>query len=189
MGAAERVPRPVTCCPVPVYSHLPGPVRPGPVRLGPADAGELLTLQRAAYVPEAQAHDDLHLPPLTEGYAEVRDELGRDAVTAWGIRDERGRLVAAVRVTMHDGVARVARLVVAPDRQGAGLGSGLLAVAERHLGDDVTRVELFTGERSASALRLYRRAGYEETHRTSAGHYQPVHLATVRDGTGPSGST
>ncbi len=33
------------------------------VRLGAEDAGEVLTLQRAAYVTEAQAHADLNLPP------------------------------------------------------------------------------------------------------------------------------
>ena len=34
--------------------------------LGVADAGELMTLQRAAYVTEAQLHDQPFLPPLTE---------------------------------------------------------------------------------------------------------------------------
>jgi hypothetical protein len=33
---------------------------------GEGDAGEILTLQRAAYVTEAQAHGDLTLPPLTQ---------------------------------------------------------------------------------------------------------------------------
>ena len=40
------------------------------LRLGVADAGEVLTLQRAAYVPEAQAqaqaHGDLDRPPLRQ---------------------------------------------------------------------------------------------------------------------------
>lgn len=35
-------------------------------RLHAGDAGEVLTLQRAAYLTEAQAHDDLSLPPLTQ---------------------------------------------------------------------------------------------------------------------------
>ncbi|MBN9791344.1 MULTISPECIES: N-acetyltransferase [unclassified Pseudonocardia] len=153
---------------------------PTPVRLGPSDAGEVLTLQRAAYVTEARAHDDLSLPPLTEELPAVREELGRASVTAWGVRDDRGRLVAAVRVEVRGDVARVNRLVVAPDRQGAGLGSGLLAFAEGRLGDAVTTVALFTGEHSAGNLRLYRRAGYVETHRTGAGTYELVHLTKAR---------
>ncbi|MFG1634217.1 GNAT family N-acetyltransferase [Pseudonocardia alni] len=117
---------------------------PAPVRLGPSDAGEVLTLQRAAYVTEARAHDDLSLPPLTEELPAVREELGRASVTAWGVRDDRGRL-----------------------------------------GDAVTTVALFTGEHSAGNLRLYRRAGYVETHRAGAGTYELVHLTKART----SGST
>jgi ribosomal protein S18 acetylase RimI-like enzyme len=151
------------------------------LRLAVADAGELLTLQRAAYVTEAQAHDDLALPPLTQTLDELRAELTDPVSVAWGIR-ESGRLVASVRVRRVDVVAaEIGRLVVAPDRQGNGLGSALLAAAEQRLPPEVTTVRLFTGERSEANLRLYRRLGYRETHRTASGAYQLVHLAkTVR---------
>jgi ribosomal protein S18 acetylase RimI-like enzyme len=151
-----------------------------PVPLGPADAGEVLTLQRAAYVTEAQAHDDPQLPPLTQGLPDLHEELGRASVQAWGIRDDDGRLVAAVRVAVLNGTASINRLVVAPDRQGNGLGSALLAHAEEQLGDDVVTIELFTGEHSTANLRLYRRVGYQETHRTSAGDYALIHMKKVR---------
>jgi ribosomal protein S18 acetylase RimI-like enzyme len=151
-----------------------------PIPLGPADAGEVLTLQRAAYVTEAQSHDDLQLPPLTQGLADLQEELGCSSVQAWGIRNGDGRLVAAVRVAVIDGSAQVNRLVVAPDQQGRGLGSALLAHAEGQLGGDVATVELFTGEYSTANLRLYRRVGYQETHRTSAGTYDLVHMSKVR---------
>lgn len=68
-----------------------------PLSLAVADAGEVLTLQRAAYVTEAQAHGDLALPPLTQAFDEVRDELSDPSCTAWGFR-ESGRLVASLRV-------------------------------------------------------------------------------------------
>jgi len=70
-----------------------------PVCLGIDDAGEVLTLQRAAYVTEAQAHGDLAMPPLTQTLAELRAELADSQVTAWGFR-ERGRLVASLRVRL-----------------------------------------------------------------------------------------
>src|SRR5690606_20531530 len=35
-------------------------------RLTSSDAGEVLTVQRAAYVTEARAHDDLDMPPLVQ---------------------------------------------------------------------------------------------------------------------------
>jgi ribosomal protein S18 acetylase RimI-like enzyme len=153
-----------------------------PLRLGVDDAGEILTLQRAAYVTEAQAHRDLMMPPLTQTLGELRAELADPQVTAWGIR-ERGRLVASVRVRRADratATAEVGRLVVAPDRQGSGLGTALLLAAESRLPDDVTVILLFTGEHSDANLRLYQRLGYRETERTPAGSYNLVHLAKAR---------
>jgi ribosomal protein S18 acetylase RimI-like enzyme len=142
------------------------------------DAGELLTLQRAAYVTEAQAHDDPRLPPLLQTLPELRAELRSDATIALGIRDH-GRLVATVRVR-HDPAdphtAEIARLAVAPDRQGEGLGSRLLVEAERHVRPEVTTLTLFTGDRSQANLRLYERHGYAETHRTPAGTHRLVHM-------------
>jgi ribosomal protein S18 acetylase RimI-like enzyme len=148
-------------------------------RLGPEAAGELLTLQRAAYVTEAQAHGDLALPPLTETLDGVRAVLGDPGATVLGVR-RGGRLVGAVRVLGRrdaPGVVEVARLVVAPDQQGRGVGSALLLAAERHAPPGTREVRLFTGERSVRNLRLYARHGYRETHRTRAAGYDLVHLA------------
>lgn len=47
-------------------------------------AGELLTLQRAAYVTEAQAHDDPCLPPLVETLDDLRSVLADPTVTTLG---------------------------------------------------------------------------------------------------------
>ncbi|MFG1782069.1 GNAT family N-acetyltransferase [Rhodococcus oryzae] len=151
------------------------------VRLTAEAAGELLTLQRAAYVTEAQAHNDLDLPPLTQSLGELSSELSGLDVTAVGLRDEADRLVAAVRFHVSSeepNVAELGRLVVAPDVQGRGLGSRLLTNVEEHLPASVTELRLFTGERSLGNLRLYARFGYEETHRTpTSGGYALVHLA------------
>ena len=151
----------------------------GVLRLTEADAGELLTLQRASYVTEAQAHDDLRLPPLTESLSEVRAALADSSTTTLGIREDRGRLVASIRITQSSGKrwAELGRFMVAPDLQGRGLGGRLLEAAEEHLPDFVAQVRLFTGEHSPANLRLYARHGYEEVGReqTSAG-YAVVHL-------------
>ena len=40
-------------------------------RARPDDAGEVLTLQRAAFLCEAQRYDDPHLPMLTETLDEI----------------------------------------------------------------------------------------------------------------------
>jgi len=154
------------------------------VRLAEADAGEVLTLQRAAYITEAQAHGDLDLPPLRQSLAELSAELADLDVFALGWRDGNGRLVAAVRARLADAAqsrADIGRLTVAPDRQGQRLGTRLLAAVEAELPSAVTQLRLFTGERSAGNLRLYAQLGYTETARqpTAAG-YSLVHLSKER---------
>ncbi|WP_229908282.1 GNAT family N-acetyltransferase [Amycolatopsis oliviviridis] len=156
---------------------------PPPLRLGPVDAGEMLTLQRAAYVPEARAHENIDLPPLLETFEQTKAALGDPACFAWGVR-ESGRLVASVRIVVDGGAGLVGRLIVAPDRQGHGLGSSLLLAAEAAMPSSVTVFRLFTGERSAGPLRMYRKLGYVETHRTREEHYELVHFEKPRVRTG-----
>ena len=156
------------------------------VRLGPADAGEVLTLQRAAYVTEAAAHDDLALPPLVQTLAELREELADGDVLAVGLRAA-GRLVASVRVRVDGDVGHLGRLVVVPDLQRRGLGTRLLLAVESVVPPGTRRILLFTGERSLGNLTLYRGHGYLETHRTPVGGrgYRLVHLAKDLTGAGP----
>jgi RimJ/RimL family protein N-acetyltransferase len=151
------------------------------LRLDASDAGEILTLQRAAYVTEAQAHDDLTMPPLTQTLDQLRTELADPDVSAWGVR-EGGRLVASVRIRMVDSTTvEVGRLIVAPDWQGNGLGTALLLAAEDQVQSGVTAIRLFTGGRSHANQRLYKRLGYDETGRTSAGSYDLVHFVKIRN--------
>lgn len=145
-------------------------------RLAVAHAGEVLTLQRAAYATEARLYRDPDLPPLVETLAEVRAELARPDVVGLGVWDD-GRLVAAVRLRVEGPVAHLGRLVVAPDRQGEGLGTRLLADSEQAVPEHVTEIRLFTGDRSVANLRLYERVGYVRRGETPAGTYALVHLA------------
>ncbi|WP_103063325.1 GNAT family N-acetyltransferase [Actinomyces qiguomingii] len=158
-----------TCASAPEHEHAPTIIE-----LGARDAGEILTLQRAAYITEARAHSDFGLPPLTQTLAELQEELSGPAVTACGIRDH-GRLIASVRLRHSGDAVELGRLIVAPDRQGQGLGTRLLRHAEAVF-PDAREIRLFTGEHSAANIRLYRRLGYCETGRTPAGAYQLRHF-------------
>ena len=123
------------------------------------DAGELLTLRRAAFVTEAQLIGDVSIPPLTQTLDELRADLARpDVVTlgAWA----GPRLVASIRVLSEGSKATLGRFAVAPDLQGRGIGSRLVAVVEERYADEVTRYELFTGPKSERNAALYRRLGY-----------------------------
>jgi ribosomal protein S18 acetylase RimI-like enzyme len=144
-------------------------------RLTSADAGEVLTLQRAAYVPEAQHYRDPDMPPLVETLGELTAALRSPGVVALGVRDGH-RLVGAVRLRIADDVAHLGRLVVVPDRQGQGIGSALLAECERVLPPGVAEIRLFTGHRSEPTIRLYERFGYRRVGETPNGTYALVHL-------------
>lgn len=138
-----------------------------------ADAGELLTLQRAAFLTEAQRYGDPMLPPLRETLEQVRAVIADPAVVvlvaeATGDAARPGRLLGAARLHLTgDGQpAEVARVVVAPDLQGAGIGSQLMrALHEVAARAGLTRIELFTGGSSASTIAFYRRLGYVEVER------------------------
>lgn len=141
----------------------------------PADAGELLTLQRAAYVSEAQLYGDPFIPPLVESLEQLRKVLEGDAVVLKAVLG--GRMAGAVRAQFSDHTCLVGRLVVAPDLQGRGIGGRLMRELEERVTGRADACVLFTGHLSEGNLRLYRRLGYAETHRERvAAHLTLVHM-------------
>ncbi len=141
-----------------------------------ADAGEILTLQLACWVPEAQANPQIQIP----AHHETLDDVVRsfDEWSVYVLRRE-GRLVGAVRGQRTEGNAwHIGRLMVAPDLRGQGLGRWLLEQAELLAPPEATMYELITGANSESNQRRYKRAGYRLS-RTPAppgavGMYKPV---------------
>jgi len=129
-----------------------------PIVAGDVDA--VLSVQRAAFTVEAQLYGDPSLPPLRES----REQLIADLDRSLGlVALDSDRVVGSVRVRVEGTSLHIARLSVAPEQQGRGLGTLLLARAE-----SVAAAEealLFTGHLSVSNLRLYARAGYVEQRR------------------------
>jgi ribosomal protein S18 acetylase RimI-like enzyme len=121
------------------------------------DAGELLTLQRAAYLIEGELHGDFRLPPLVETVEEIRAALDGGIVLKALLGT---RIVGAVRGRVAGTTCHLGRLAVAPDLQGRGIGTRLVSALEERYADEVTRFELFTGPNSERNVRLYRRLGY-----------------------------
>ncbi|GAA4537013.1 GNAT family N-acetyltransferase [Amycolatopsis samaneae] len=150
-----------------------------PLRLTVADAGEVLTLQRAAYLDEVRIYRDVDLPPVLDTLADARAALADPASVTWGARDG-GRLVACIRAVVDGAQCWFYRLVVAPDRQGEGLGSALLLAAEAAAPPEVTTFRLNTGSKSTGPLRLYPKLGYRETHRTPEHDHELVHFEKFR---------
>lgn len=123
-----------------------------------ADAGELLTLQRACWLQEAIANDSVSgIPALHESLDDVFAWL--EDWTSFVVRSH-GRLVGAVRGRLEGDAWDIGRVMVAPDLQGRGLGRLLLEHIQAVAPAAATSYVLFTGAGSADNLRMYKKAGF-----------------------------
>lgn len=133
------------------------------IHIGPVDplhAGELMTVQRAAYVAEARQNGVLSIPPLEETLDEIRASLALGlAFGAW----IGPRLVGSVRASVDGSRMLISRLSVAPDMQGQGIGRALLEAVSTARPDDVDLLWLVTGARSDGNVRMYVKAGFVQT--------------------------
>ncbi len=119
-------------------------------------------MQRAAYVTEAQRYGAPSIPPLLETLDGLRADLvGPDVlgVGAW----LGSRLVGSVRGRVDGPTMEVARLSVAPDVQGRGVGRALLMALHAAAPASVTSTWLVTGAQSDENRRFYAAAGYHAT--------------------------
>jgi GNAT superfamily N-acetyltransferase len=147
--------------------------------IGSEHAGEVLTVQRAAFVAEARLYGTAEIPPLVETLDQLRHELVTTVTMgAWlGTR-----LVGAARLTLDGPLGWISRVAVAPDQQGQGIGSGLLAALEAAAPLEVRRFQLAAGHRSSANLAMYERRGYREMSRhTDSARVEVVVLGKDRD--------
>ncbi len=142
------------------------------------DAGELLTLRRAAFVSEAQIFNDPNIPALTQTLDELIVDLESEDVVTLGAWSGH-RLVGSIRVGIEDSKATIGRLAVAPDLQGKGIGTQLLFAVLAYLPEDTKEVWVFTGQNSKHNIALYNKAGYEHQFDQVAGDLTYAYLRKV----------
>ncbi|PLT43951.1 GNAT family N-acetyltransferase [Paenibacillus sp. FSL W8-1187] len=121
------------------------------------DLPAILSLQRLAYLSEAELYDGMAIPPLTQTLEELEQDHREGVVL---IVVEGGDIVGSVRAKRDGDSVRIGKLIVHPSAQNRGLGKRLLLEAER-LWPDAARAELFMGHRSMKNLAFYRKLGYE----------------------------
>lgn len=129
-----------------------------------SDAGEVLTLQRAAFVSEAQIYGGVDMPPLTQTAEQLEAEL-REAIGFVATIDR--RIVGAIRGTVRGDLLQIGRIAVAPDLHGSGIGTRLLDEIEN--ATKCSEAELFTGSLSTANIALYESRGYHEQERIDQG--------------------
>jgi GNAT superfamily N-acetyltransferase len=143
-----------------------------------ADAGELLTLRRAAFVTEAQQYDDPHIPPLTQTLSELRADIAAEGVVTLGAWAGH-RLVGSIRVVLEGPKATLGRFAVAPDQQGHGIGTQLLLAILPHLPEGVEEIWVFTGRDSVQNLAVYEKHGYTHEHDQTVGDLTYAYLRRI----------
>jgi purine-nucleoside phosphorylase len=144
-----------------------------------ADAGELVTLQRAAFLRDAQLYGDPFLPSLVQGVDDLRGEI--DATNTVFLKAVFGqRIVGSVRAVVTGRVAHIGRLLTAPDLEGQGIGGRLMDAVEAALDSRVDTLELSTGGRSTSNIAMYERRGYRIVERRQ--ETEALEIVTMRRG-------
>lgn len=119
-------------------------------------AGEILALQKIAYLSEAEIIDDYTIPPLHQALEDLLSEFERQIfLTA----TDENTVIGSVRCWLEEGTCFIGKLMVHPDHQNCGLGKKLLKAAEDQF-PEAERYELFTGQRSEKNLHIYGGCGY-----------------------------
>lgn len=125
-----------------------------------SDLREILSLQREAYLTEAEIYNDYNIPPLHQTDAEIEDEFNRGLFLK--IEFE-GLIIGSVRAYEENSVCHIGKLIVKDDHQNRGLGTMLLEQIESRF-PNAKVYELFTGANSRKNLHLYRKNGYLVSH-------------------------
>jgi GNAT superfamily N-acetyltransferase len=123
-------------------------------RATPADAGAIRALTRAAYA-KWVALSGREPKPMTADYdAAVRSHR-------FDLLCVDGALAALIETVDEGDTLLVENVAVAPTRQGHGLGTRLLALADEIArSEGKRRVRLYTNRLWAENIRLYRKLGY-----------------------------
>lgn len=137
-------------------------------RAGPQDAPAVTSLVRSAYQPWV-ARVGREPAPMTVDYARALTEA-----EAW-VAEQSGRLVGLLLLVPGEDHLLLQNLAVAPEAQGRGIGGRLLRLAEEQArARGFGEVRLHTNAAMTENVELYRRHGYQQTHRAVEDGYQRV---------------
>ena len=142
------------------------------------EAGELLTVRRAAFVTEAQLYGDPNLPALTQSLTELVADINLPDVVTLGAWLGH-RLVGSIRVELEAEKANLGRLAVVPDLQGRGIGTQLLMAVLQYLPEQTKEVWVFTGQDSKQNLAMYAKQGYEYQYDQHTGDLTYAYLRRI----------
>jgi ribosomal protein S18 acetylase RimI-like enzyme len=121
-----------------------------------SDAEEILSLQKLAYISEAEIYNDFTISPLVQTLNDTKNDFRRQIFLKATIN---GKIIGSVRAFAKEGTCYIGKLIVHPDFQNQGIGTKLLNEIES-LFKTCRRFELFTGNKSEKNIYLYQKIGY-----------------------------
>jgi ribosomal protein S18 acetylase RimI-like enzyme len=128
------------------------------------DAEEILNVQKAAFLSEAEHYNDHSIAPLTENLDELKEKFGTHVILK-AVLD--GKIVGSVRAYEKEGTCYIGRLSVLPQMQNKGVGTKLMKEIEACF--NPVRYDLFTASRTTKNVELYKKLGYSEYKREFRG--------------------
>lgn len=132
------------------------------------DAGELLTLQRASFALDVCVRYPGYTVPITQTLEELHEEVANAQCITVGLRDK-GRLIGSIRIRKTGPeTVFLARLCIAPDRLGEGLGRQLMHSVDDYIArffPETKRVEMTAEGANTWLVNWYESLGYEPVER------------------------
>lgn len=128
-----------------------------------SDLEDILTLQKKAYVSEADIYEDYSIPPLHQTLEFIQKEF-EDTCFLKALNAD-NKIIGSVRLTVKGNTGYIGKLIVDETYRNVGLGRKLLQAIEQMYSSKVSRFELFTGHKSDRNLHIYLTSGYKEIKR------------------------
>ena len=123
-----------------------------------SDSAEILKLQRAAFISEAELYNDFNLEPLTQTLNSLEEDFKNYLFLKAEYQNE---IVGSVKARETGEFCWIGRLMVAPEFQNRGIGRKLMTEIERAF--PKTKLYLLaTGCRSVKNIKLYGSIGYKK---------------------------
>lgn len=126
------------------------------------DAAEILTLQKMAYVSEAELYGNFEIQPLKQTVADVEESIRKHHVLKYLFN---GQIIGSVKAHENGGTCFIGKLMVHPDFQNRGIGKKLVQEIEQLFAG--YRYELYTGSKSVKNISFYEKLDYKafKTHK------------------------
>ncbi|MBM7691166.1 ribosomal protein S18 acetylase RimI-like enzyme [Peribacillus deserti] len=121
-----------------------------------SDSSEILTLQKKAFLSEAELLGNYDIKPLHETILYVEKAFQLNTVLKFVVN---GQIVGSVRAFEKEGTCYISKLMVHPEHQNKGIGRELMLHIESMFPE--VRYELITVKKCAKNISFYEKLGYK----------------------------